>query len=150
MSGGKAHSAAACYVLLRREGKLYFVLRQNTSFMNGYYSLPAGRVELGESYAEGAAREASEEAGVEIAQSALQHVCTVHRLNQDGTTWTDVYFEAVAWQGEPYNAAPEEHSAGEWLTVSGLPENVMPYQHYAIDLIARGVTYGEYREQAIA
>jgi len=48
----------------------------------GFWTLPAGYLELGETPAEGAAREALEEAGAEIAIDALLGVYSVPRISQ--------------------------------------------------------------------
>ena len=39
----------ASFVIIRKEGKIAFVLRTNTGWMNGYYGLPSGKVEKVES-----------------------------------------------------------------------------------------------------
>ena len=56
----------ACFVILRKGNKVAMVLRKNTGWMDGYYGLPAGKVEYFEHFTAGAAREAKEEAGVDI------------------------------------------------------------------------------------
>lgn len=139
-------SEPACYVLIRKDDKLLFVLREHTGFMDDYYSLPAGRVEPQETYAEGAAREALEEVGVTVAPAALNHVFTAHRWNGGYTppARTDVYFEAREWSGTPMNKEPERHSKIAWLPADNLPENIMDYQRVALQEMAAGKTYGEF------
>src|SRR2546430_1308799 len=99
---GTARPYAACYVILRRDNKVAFVLRHNAGWMNGYYGLPAGKVEVAENFRAGAVREAKEEVGITIAPSSLTHALTVHRLGDDKLEWVDVYFEVTEWEGEPY------------------------------------------------
>ena len=48
----------------------------------GYWTIPAGYLELGETTAEGAAREAMEEAGAEIEIEALLAVYNIPRISQ--------------------------------------------------------------------
>lgn len=49
----------AAYLIFRNdEGKIAFVLRENTHWMNGYYGLPSGKVEADERVLVAAAREA--------------------------------------------------------------------------------------------
>jgi 8-oxo-dGTP diphosphatase len=139
----------ACFVLLRKDGKVAFVLRSQTAWMNGHYGLPSGKVENDESYTAGAVREVKEEIGVDLAQSDLAHVLTMHRGphhqdEPDGTTWVDVYFEATSWQGEPFNAEPNKHSELAWLDPDNLPKNVVPPVAAAIHAIQAGKTYAEY------
>lgn len=111
--------------------------------MDGYLSLPAGRLEEGESYKSAAVREAEEEAGVIIIAAHADHVFTLFRCSEQAGEWTDVYFGAQQWSGEPYNAAPDEHSELVWLPATHLPDDVLPYQRYAIRQIVAGKTYGQ-------
>jgi len=136
----------ACYVLFRKDKKLLFVLREHTGFMDGQYSLPAGRVEHGETYAQGAVREAFEEVGLAVKPADLRHMFTAHRWTdgQEPPSRVDVYFEALKWSGTPANMEPERHSQIAWLPEDDLPENIMPYQRSAILKIIAGETYEEH------
>jgi 8-oxo-dGTP pyrophosphatase MutT (NUDIX family) len=133
----------ACFVLLRRGDEAAFVLRQNTSYMSGFYGLPAGKVEGNESFTQGCIREAKEEAGVDVGTADLAHLITVHRHGDD-IDWVDIYFEAKQWQGEPFNAEPEVHSELRWFPLNDLPENVVPPQRFALESHLQGKTYDEY------
>lgn len=133
----------ASYVILRQNGKIAFVLRENTAWMNGHYSLPAGKVENGETYLQTAVREVKEEAGADVKINDLRPVLTIHRKEPE-MTWVDVYFEAVKWKGEPYNAEPHVHGELVWLNPKKLPKNMVPDVKYAIGQIEAGKTYGQY------
>jgi len=69
----------ASYIILRRGNKVAFVLRSHTTWMNGFYSLPSGKVEKNETYTAAAIRETFEEVGVRVQRSDLEHVLTMHR-----------------------------------------------------------------------
>lgn len=132
----------ASYLLIRREGKVAFVLRENTSWMNGFYGLPSGRVEKGESFTEAAVREGKEEAGIEIMPGDLRVVHVMHRNEE--TDWVDVYYEAEDFKGEPHNAEPHMHGELAWLDPESLPENVIPTTKIAIEKIGSGIFFSEY------
>jgi 8-oxo-dGTP diphosphatase len=136
---------AASYVLLRRDdGKVAFVMRANTSYMNGYYSLTAGKVEKDESFVQAAVREAKEEAGVVVTPDQLRLVMVCHRKESNETmSWVDVFFEATEWEGEVINAEPDQHSAVEWLDLDNLPENVIPPLRLTLEQITAGVSFYE-------
>lgn len=134
----------ASYLILRKDDKIAFVLRSNTSWMNDYYGLVSGKVEKGESYLQAAVREGKEEAGVVIDQKDLSHVLTMHRLEGEDNHWVDVFFEPSKYEGEPYNAEPHMHSALAWLDPKNLPENVIPSVRFAIEQIEKGNVYCEY------
>ena len=115
--------------------------------MNHHYSLLAGRAEPNEEILEAAIRETTEEGGVTVDEKDMYHVLTMHRNQKDQSElWIDVFFKATAWEGEPYNAEPEEHSSLEWLDPSRLPQNVIPMQSAALSAIFNGhqsyVQYG--------
>lgn len=142
MSFGTATPYIASYVLLEKDGKIAFVLRANTSWMNNYYGLPSGKVEKNESYTAAAAREALEEVGVTVQPEDLTFVHVMHR--QEGLDWVDVYFKAEKWQGEVVNAEPDVHSELVWLDPQNLPENTIPSVRYALEQIQAGKTFSEY------
>ena len=55
------------------------LLRQNTGYLDNYWSFPAGHVETGESATEGMIREAREELGIILSPDNLQVVHVMHR-----------------------------------------------------------------------
>ncbi len=142
---GSSRPYAACFVVLRRGNSVAFVLRSNTEWMNGYYSLPAGKIEKGEGAVTGAVREALEEVGVTIDKKHLSHAMTIHRkADYEDMEWIDIYFEVSEWQGEPYNAEPNVHDELVWLDLDQLPENVVPVVRDALQQIKAGNSYSEY------
>lgn len=137
----------ACFVILKREQHIAMVLRKNTGYMDGYYGLPAGKVEYGETFIEGAIREAKEEAGIDVIPGDLEFAHVAHRHGEkDGLfmDWVDVYFIAKSWEGEPFNAEPEKSQALEWLDLHQLPENIVPPQQAALKKILNNQLYGEF------
>ena len=139
----------ACFTILRSGNKVAMVLRKNTGWMEGYYGLPAGKGEWFEPFSIGAAREALEEAGVNVNLDKMHFVHLAHRHDIDRhngnfTDWVDVYFEAEEWEGEPYNAEEEKSERLDWISLSNLPENIVPPQRAALEEIAKGNYYSEY------
>lgn len=139
----------ASFVILRKQDSIAMVLRKNTGWMDGYWGLPAGKVEYFEHFTNGAIREAAEEAGVTIARKDLKFIHAAHRHDEDKTSglfidWVDIYFEAVQWQGEPYNAEQEKSEELAWHSLQNLPENVVPSQRAALLQIAKGTSYSEF------
>ena len=134
---------AAC-VILRRDGKIAFVLRSHTSWMNGHYGLPGGKVEKGESGMQAALREAKEETGVIIKPADLRPALVCHRkTSDDSDAWIDIVFEADTWQGEAFNAEPNRHSELAWFAPDALPSNIVPVTAFVIAEIAAGRHYAE-------
>ncbi|MCA9333044.1 NUDIX domain-containing protein [Candidatus Saccharibacteria bacterium] len=133
----------ASYILLRKDNKIAFVLRENTSWMSGFYGLPSGKVEKNENFSSAATREGNEEVGVVIKADDLIYAHMVHRHSED-MDWVDVYFEVKRWQGEVINAEPHMHSEVAWLDPKNLPENTVPSVKAAIEAIEKGQKYSEY------
>lgn len=141
--GGIETPYTASYLIFRKEGKIAFLLRSHTGWMDGHYSLVAGRVDKGEPFIGAAVREAAEEAGASIKPENLKPLMTVHRRHPD-SVWVDLFFEVIAWEGELYNAEPDKHGELAWLDPANLPENVIPYIVFALGQIQAGKTYAEY------
>jgi 8-oxo-dGTP diphosphatase len=133
------------YVILRQDNKIAFLLRTNTGYKDGTYTLPAGHVEDNESYRTAAAREAMEEVGVKIIPGDLEHKYTLQRTEVDnGDVRVDIFFEANKWDGTPSNAEPEKHGELAWFDADNLPlDKIMDYQSDTLSAIARGETYSE-------
>ena len=140
-----ARPYSAAYVLIERDGKYLFVRRANTTWMDGYYGLPAGKVEKFEGFRAAAVREAKEEVGVIIQPEDIEFVLAFWRHEEDepDMEWCDIVFRAKVWEGEPYNAEPHMHDEIAWLPKANLPDTIVPSLHVMLDHIAKGKTYGE-------
>ena len=137
----------ASFIIFRKDGKMAFLLRENTKWMNGKYGIPAGKVEPGESASAAAIREAKEEVGVDIKPENLEHRLTVFRttsIDSEPSPWIDTLFEATNWDGELYNAEPDVHAELAWLDPNRLPENLTPYVKFFLSEIEAGNRYAEH------
>ncbi|HEY0538155.1 MAG TPA: NUDIX domain-containing protein [Actinoallomurus sp.] len=66
------------HVILEREQEILLLERQGTGYCDGMLHLPSGHLDEGETLADGAAREASEEVGVHIDPADLRLAAVVH------------------------------------------------------------------------
>ena len=131
------------YALIEKDGKYLFVLRSNTGFKDGDYSLPAGHVEDGETFSEAAVREAKEETNIDVKLEDAEALITQQRMSIKDTR-VDVFFFFFDWSGDPINNEPDVHSEIAWFALDDLPENVMDYQLHALKEYQAGKTYTEY------
>jgi ADP-ribose pyrophosphatase YjhB (NUDIX family) len=121
----------AAYVALRRGDDVLLLLRANTGYMDGYWALPAGHVEHGESVISAALREVREEIGVEIAEPDLVPVTAMHRTGANGQLIderVDFFFTATRWTGEPRLMEPGKAAGLEWYSLDKLPDPVVPHE----------------------
>ncbi|WP_250153637.1 NUDIX hydrolase [Cedecea lapagei] len=135
--------SVAVFVVLRRGEKICLIRRANTGWMDGFYSLPAGGLESGETLLNAAVREAHEETGVTIEAANLRSVHSMHVKTED-RSWMGHFFLCSDWQREPYIAEPDKHSDLLWVNIRQLPENTVPYVKQAISAIINGEIYSEY------
>ncbi|MBN9090591.1 MAG: NUDIX domain-containing protein [Reyranella sp.] len=122
------------HLILRDGGRVLLGLRQNTGFSDGLYHLPAGHLEPDETIVAGAAREAKEELGIDIAPGDLDLVHTMH-LREERLS---LFFEVRGWSGEISNAEPDKCAALAWFPFDGFPENFVAYARAALERIRDG------------
>ena len=123
-------SVVDVHLILMRENRALFGLRQNTGYEDGKFHFPAGHLEAGESVLAAAQREGREELDLTIAPTALRLVHLMHRKTGGGRI--AVFFSVETWNGEPRNAEPEKCGELSWLALDRLPLNVVPYARQAI------------------
>ncbi|MDB5166237.1 MAG: putative hydrolase [Candidatus Saccharibacteria bacterium] len=132
----------AVYVILRDNNKILLLQRKNTGYHDGDFSLPAGHVDGGETLSEAVIREAKEELGITIEDTALKLVHVLHRKSDvagNANERVDFYFEAKGWSGNITNMEPEKCNLLEWYAADELPENMIP----AVKSVLSAVTSGD-------
>ncbi len=139
-------SLVAIYVLaINEQNKILLHRRANTGYCDGYYDLPAGHLEEGETLRQAALRELKEETGLEAREDDLEFVEMLHRFCPD-RVYVDVFFRAKAWTGEAVIQEPEKCDDMGWYSLNALPEKVIPYQRTAIEDRVTSVMYREIME----
>ncbi len=136
----------AVYILFSKNREVLLLRRHNTTYFDGYFSLPAGHVELGESLRSAAIREAQEEVGVTIKVSNLKLVHVLNRPagEKNGDTRLDFFFEVKLWTGELKNMEPNKCSELKWFNASSLPPEMIPEVRQAVELVLKGEVESEY------
>ncbi len=138
---GRSLLVAASYVVLRRGDEVLLQRRRNTGYMDGFWASLAGHVDPYESALDAAAREAREEAGVEIRVEDLRPLTTLHRVLVGGPPVEqrcDFFFEVTRWTGEPSVREPAKCAALEWFALNALPDDVVPYERLVLEGLHRG------------
>lgn len=117
------------------------LLRQNTGWADGQYSLVAGHADGGEPMRAAIIREAREEAGIELKPEDLRMIHAMHLKSNDERA--NFFFEADRWEGELENKEPHKCAELKWFPADKLPENTIPYVREAIQFCVVGVPYSE-------
>lgn len=126
----------AAYLILRKEDHVLLQLRSNTGYRDGHWATgAAGHVEEGEPVHRAACREAFEELGIEVEESNLTPLTTLHRTNHGADRAdnglderVDFFFTTSHWKGKPRIMEPEKAAKLDWFGLDELPEPVVPHE----------------------
>lgn len=131
------------HLILTSDDKILLLRRFNTGWMDGNYSVVAGHLDGNETFLESMAREAMEEAGIEINTKDMNVIHVMHRKVPDAER-IDVFIGADKWKGEIKNMEPNKCDDLSWFSLDKLPENTIPYIRQAINNIKKGILYSEH------
>jgi 8-oxo-dGTP diphosphatase len=117
-------------VILFKDGKVLLGHRHEDpvkadSALNGAgtWTLPGGKLDFGESFEAGAAREVMEETGIEVKK------VKVFCVNNDMVPtahFVTLGMQALEWAGEPKVMEPDEITQWEWFNLDHLPSPMYP------------------------
>jgi len=119
-------------VLIEKNGKILLGKRCE-GWANGTWTLIGGKLKPGETYIDGARREAKEETGLEIDDLEL---ITKNEDHIKGITYITFGLKPKIIKGEPKAMEPDEIERWEWFDLKNLPEKMyvpskkMIEQHY--------------------
>lgn len=137
---------SAAYLIFTKENKVLLARRQNTKYFDGYYNLPCGHLDGGETAKEAAAREAMEEVGLVVKPEDLEFAHLMHRRRTafDGQLeYLDIYFKVNKWSGKPKITEPEKCDDVAWFPLDKLPENIIPCHKKGIEAYLNSAHYSE-------
>jgi 8-oxo-dGTP pyrophosphatase MutT (NUDIX family) len=138
----RAKFPVTVHLLFFREAQVLLLLRCNTGYRDGEYSVPAGHLDGNETVVSAAIREAKEETGVDIVPTDLSFSSVMHR--NEGEERVDFFVHVLKWRGEPLNTEPEKCGELRWAKVSELPESTIPYVRKAIENHQNSVHFDEF------
>ncbi len=122
----KKRVGAGFGVILERDGKILLGLRHpdpdkaDSAFRSaGEWWLPGGKLEWGESFEAGAAREVKEETSITIENPK---VISVHNCKNEHAHFMTVGLVTHTWQGEARVMEPDEIVQWEWFGLNSLPQ----------------------------
>jgi ADP-ribose pyrophosphatase YjhB (NUDIX family) len=117
------------------EGRLLLVKRLRAPEA-GYWGLPGGKVDFGETLTEAVAREILEELGVVIRVEAL--ICIVDQIDLEAQThWVAPSYRATILEGEPSNREPLALGDVGWFALDALPAPLTLATRRALESLQR-------------
>ena len=130
----KAIFKSAVHIILINDNKILLQKRKGSKLWPGYYALPAGHIDEGETQYDALVREAKEELGIEINPNDIINNFVVLRRNFfeiDGKTlepYIDYYFEIKKYNGVPKIIEEDKCDELLWADVNNLPEPFINYE----------------------
>lgn len=116
------------YVMLERDKRILLGKRKG-AFGEGFYAMPAGHIEKGESVLKCAKRELFEETGIEAPRFEFRCVRLLNPYEIKGVK-ADPYVafcvSAEDWRGEPRTMEPDRVQHWEWHDLRRMPELIFP------------------------
>lgn len=119
------------HLLLIKENKILLMRRKDTGFADGFYSMPAGKLEPKESVENAIIREVKEEINIDIKNETLKAIQVMNRNGIDRER-IDYFFTVDRWNGEIKNNEPNKCDDLKWFDINNLPENTIPYIKEAV------------------
>ena len=134
---------AAHLLLFDGDGQLLVIRRGVTGYLDGYWSVPAGHIEPGETAAAACARETAEEVGLVLDPAEdLRFALVQMKSGVDGEERVDFFFTARPRRVQvPRIASPREVAGLRWVLPDALPEPFAPYVFSALDAYEKGRNY---------
>ena len=124
--------SAVC--VIEENGKFLFIKRAHTGIADGFYMLPGGHVDTGESVLSAAVRELKEELGIEAKEEDLEF-----KLVEPIKTHITFFFRVKKYDGIPKNMEPEKHDEVVFLN----PDHplIHPFSKKELELMKQGIHF---------
>lgn len=135
----------ACYLVLLKNDKILLLRRYNTGYEDGKYSFIAGHLDGDETFKQAMAREAKEEADIDLSIDKLEIIHIMHRSKIDNNDERiDIFMTIDKWKGEIKNMEPNKCDDLKWFPIDEIPNNIIPYIKRAISCIKKRRIYSEF------
>jgi 8-oxo-dGTP pyrophosphatase MutT (NUDIX family) len=138
----RARFPVVVHAMLLRDGRIFMLRRARTGFMDGYYALPGGHVDEGESVRQALIREVREETGVEVTDPQPRCVLPYISGRHQGINFV---FDCPVFRGEPYIAEPDLFDECHWADPAAIAQPAPEWIEDALDLDGSANWYRELR-----
>ena len=130
----KAIFKSAVHMIISKDNKILLQKRKGSKLWPGYYALPAGHIDEGETQFDALVREAKEELGIKLDPKDIINSYVVLRRNFfeiDGKQlepYIDYYFEVKEYDGVPEIIEKDKCDELIWADLDNLPEPFINYE----------------------
>ena len=131
----------AVYLILIEDNKILLQQRAGTNYMNGYYGVPSGHVEMGEGCLNALVRETKEEIGVDIKKEDLILKYTLNHVSN--REYICLFYTVSKYNGIPKIMEPHKCTDLSFFDLNNLPTNIVPELKKYLNDVANGENYGE-------
>ena len=143
INNNRFNGAAAINIILSKGDDILLLLRKNTGYADGYYSLITGNVEPHESISQAAIREAKEEVGIIIEPLELKFTNIMHCITRQYGEFLNFFFLVKKWEGEIINAEPRKCAYVKFFLLNNLPSKMVLYITKGIKNSFNNILYDE-------
>jgi 8-oxo-dGTP diphosphatase len=141
------HKVIPAVFLIFPEDDKVLLIRRKGSYADGWYGLPAGHADGGESAISAACREAKEEVGVDVEPADLRLVHTMHE-QAAGHERINLSFMVDAYHGKLRNMEPQKCDGLRWASPDKLPPKTVPQVRLILEKIAAQESYSDFHFDA--
>lgn len=141
----RSKTQISVFLVLTNGSQILLLKRQNTGHYDGFYGLPAGRVEPNETLEKALIRESKEEIDIELLHLKLVHVMHRKEYSEGGYECLDFYFMSDKYKGRIKNNEPNKCSELKWYCPRfDLFDDIIPYVKNVLTNIECGTYYSEF------
>ncbi len=136
------------FLVLVHEGNLLCLRRHNTGIEDGFYVVPMGGLQIGETPLKAVVREAAEEVNLTIYPEDLKLAHVMYRRHTQPDDYffyqQDIFFVAQQFSGILRNLEPHKADDVRFFPVDELPKTLSPFIQQAIQCIFSSIPYSEF------
>ena len=125
----------AVYITILKKKKIFLLRRFQTGYLDGYWDLPSGHVEAGETLKECCVRELKEETSLKTKISDLKLIHVYQNFANPESAYFGYIFRADHWQGRPSIQEPTKCDDMNFFLLSKLPPKIVPQVKEALNNI---------------
>lgn len=136
----RATQRCAVYLILEQDGKILLQKRKNSGFYDGYYGIPSGHWEYGETVVQALVREVQEETNIIVDPNDLMFRAVIHSYPLH---YMHFFFSTNKFNGKIKINEPHKCSDLRFFEYDNLPDDTIPYIRETLGKIASGVYFWE-------